>query len=169
LVVIAILPVSSFASGNYFIEVWRIAYDAGAQRTTNRMTFMKLKVFLRVVGLSQIALGIAYLFFPLEFLRWMGHTLPAPDMNYPLGMLAARFLAYGVGMFAIARSPARHVFWIDNMALIQLVDLAVGIAYTSSGSVSLRLSAFPMFNAALIASLLWLWRPKSASALHAAA
>lgn len=130
---------------------------------------MKLKVFLRVVGLSQIALGIAYLFFPLEFLRWMGHTLPAPDINYPLGMLAARFLAYGVGMFAIARSPARHAFWIDNMVLIQLVDLAVGIAYTLSSSVSLRLSAFPMFNAALIASLLWLWRPRLASAPRATA
>lgn len=122
---------------------------------------MKLKVLLVVVGLIQVVLGIAYLFFPLEFLRLLGHTVPARDIGYPLGMLAARFLAYGLGMFAIARAPARHAFWINNMVLIQLIDLAVGVAYTLSGIVSLQLSAFPMFNATWIALLLWLWRPKS--------
>ena len=130
---------------------------------------MKLKVLLVVIGLVQLILGIAYLFFPLEFLRWMGHTLPAPDIGYPLGMLAARFLAYGLGMFVIARAPARHAFWINNMVLIQLIDLAIGVVYTLSGIVSLQLSGFPMFNATLIALLLWLWRPKSAPAAQVAA
>jgi len=130
---------------------------------------MKLKVLLVVIGLVQIILGVAYFFFPLEFLRWMGHTLPAPDIGYPLGMLAARFFAYGLGMFVIARAPARHAFWINNMVLIQLIDLAVGLVYTLSGIVSLELSGFPMFNATLIALLLWLWRPKSAPAVLAAA
>lgn len=129
---------------------------------------MKLKVFLMVVGLVQTTLGIAYLFFPLELLQWLGHTIPAPDINYPLGMLAARFLAYGLGMFVIAREPARHAFWITNMILIQLIDLAVGVTYTLSGTVSLELAGFPMFNAALIALLLWLWRPKSTPAAKAA-
>jgi hypothetical protein len=82
-------------------------------------------------------------------------------------MLAARFLAYGLGMLVIARAPARHPFWIKNMVLIQAIDLAVGLFYTFSGTIPLKLSAFPMFNATLIALLLWAWRPKSASTVAA--
>lgn len=122
---------------------------------------MKLKALLIAVGVVQLVLGLAYLFFPHELLRWMGHSTPADDLNYPLGMLAARFLAYGLGMFVIARAPDRHLFWIQNMVLIQAIDLAVGLFYTFVGTIPLKLSAFPMFNAILIAVLLWLWRPKS--------
>lgn len=122
---------------------------------------MKLKALLIAVGVVQLVLGLAYLFFPHELLRWMGHSIPANDLNYPLGMLAARFLAYGLGMFVIARAPDRHLFWIQNMVLIQAIDLAVGLFYTFVGTIPLKLSAFPMFNAILIAVLLWLWRPKS--------
>jgi hypothetical protein len=123
---------------------------------------MKLKVFLIVVGLVQLILGLAYLLVPLDFLRWMGHTVPAADLNYPLGMLAARFLAYGLGMFVIAQAPVPHRFWLRNMVLIQIVDLGVGLFYTATGTVPLTLSAFPMFNAALIALLLWWWQPRAA-------
>ena len=122
---------------------------------------MKLKALLIVVGVVQLVLGLAYLFAPHELLRWMGHSIPSDDINYPLGMLAARFIAYGLGMFVIARAPNRHVFWIQNMVLIQVIDLAVGLFYTFVGTIPLKLSAFPMFNAVLIAVLLWLWRPKS--------
>ena len=122
---------------------------------------MKLKALLIAVGVVQIVLGLAYLFIPHELLRWMGHSIPADDLNYPLGMLAARFLAYGLGMFVIARAPDRHLFWIQNMVLIQAIDLAVGLFHTFVGTIPLKLSAFPMFNAVLIAVLLWLWRPKS--------
>lgn len=125
---------------------------------------MKLKALLIAVGVVQLVLGLAYLFVPHELLRWMGHSIPTDDLNYPLGMLAARFLAYGLGMFVIARAPNRHAFWIQNMVLIQVLDLAVGLFYTFSGTIPLKLSAFPMFNAALIAMLMWLWRPKSAAA-----
>lgn len=128
---------------------------------------MKLKVLLVVLGVVQLVLGVAYLLFPLEMLRWMGHTLPAPDIEYPLGMLAARFLAYGIGMFVIARAPARHAFWIYNMILIQVIDLAVGIIYTLSNTVPLSVSGFPMFNAALFTILLWLWRPRPVPATRA--
>lgn len=121
---------------------------------------MKLRVFLRIVGVVQIVLGILYLVFPQEFLRALGHSVPMDDINYPFGMLAARFLAYGVGMFVIARAPDKHAFWIKNMVFIQVVDLAVGIFYTATGTVALSLSGFPMFNAVLIALLLWMWRPK---------
>ena len=51
------------------------------------------------------------------------------DANYPLGMLAARFIAYGIGMFVIARNPNQNIFWINNMILIQLIDLGVGVSY----------------------------------------
>jgi hypothetical protein len=121
---------------------------------------MKLKVLLVIVGLVQLILGLAYLFFPQAFLHWLGHSATAADINYPLGMLASRFLAYGLGMFVIARAPERHAFWISNMVLIQVLDLSVGVVYTLAGIVPLSLSAFPMFNAILIATLLWLWRPK---------
>ena len=123
---------------------------------------MKLKIFLIIVGVVQLVLGMAYLFVPQQFLFAMGHTTTAPDINYPLGMLAARFLAYGVGLLVIARAPERHAFWIVNMVFIQIIDLAVGLFYTANGVVSWSLSAFPMFNAALIATLLWIWRPRAA-------
>lgn len=130
---------------------------------------MKLKVFLMIVGVVQIVLGILYLVFPHELLRSMGHTVPMDDINYPFGMLAARFLAYGMGMFVIAKAPSEHKFWIKNMVFIQAVDLAVGIFYTLNGTISLSLSGFPMFNATLIALLLWIWRPKKPETSKSAA
>ncbi len=120
---------------------------------------MKLKVLLYLIGIVQLVLGVLYLFAPHLLLRAMGHSLPMADINYPLGMLAARFLAYGIGMFVIAASPFVHRFWIVNMALIQAIDLAVGVFYTANGTLPLSLSAFPMFNAAMFALLLWWWRP----------
>ena len=120
----------------------------------------KLTIVLRVVGFLQIALGIGYLLAPGALTEWMKLS-PAPhDANYAFGMLAARFIAYGIGMFYIARDPQRNVFWIKNMILVQVVDLGVGLFYTATGVLSLSSSAFPMFNAILIAGLLFLWMPK---------
>ena len=122
---------------------------------------MKLKVLLRVIGVVQLVLGALYLFLPLQFLSMQGLSTPGADNAYPLGMLAARFLAYGIGMFFIARAPEKNLFWINNMILIQAVDLAVGIFYTAVGTVALTHSGFPMFNATLFIVLLSLWRPKA--------
>lgn len=121
---------------------------------------MKLRIFLRVVGAIQLILGLFYLLAPMQFLHLIGHSTPAADIAYPLGMLAARFLAYGVGMFVIAQDPGKYRFWILNMIFIQIVDFMAGIWYTLHGVVPASLSAFPMFNAALIAALLWIWRPR---------
>ena len=123
---------------------------------------MKLKVLLRVIGVVQLVLGVLYLFIPIRFLAMQGLSTPLADNAYPLGMLAARFLAYGVGMFFIANAPEKQLFWINNMILVQGLDLAVGIFYTATGIVSLSHSAFPMFNATLFIILLTLWRPKAA-------
>jgi hypothetical protein len=122
----------------------------------------KLAWLLRVVGVIQLALGILYLFFPDWLLTAMGHTLPPVDLHYPLAMLAARFIAYGIGFYLIARAPAEHTLWINLMILIQCIDLAAGIFYTTTGVVSLGLSGFAMFNACWIIVLLTLWHPRRA-------
>ena len=124
----------------------------------------KLKILLRLIGVVQIVLGIFYLFAPLTFLAMQGLSSPQADMGYPLGMLAARFIAYGIGMFVIANAPEQNHFWVNNMILIQALDLAAGIFYTATGVVSFTHSVFPMFNASLFIILLTLWRPKAEQA-----
>lgn len=113
--------------------------------------------FLRTVGAIQMLLGLAYLFVPATLLQQLGHTAVAPDLYYPLGMLAARFLAYGSGFWLISRQPKQHTLWIMLMAQIQIIDLAVGLYYTASGVISLQLSAFPMFNAIWIGLICAIW------------
>lgn len=120
----------------------------------------KLTYLLYIVGTIQIILGLFYLFVPGFFLANLGHTVPEPDIFYVLGMLAARFIAYGIAFIYIAKEAAKHVLWIKFMILIQLIDLGAGIFYTSIGVVALADSAFPMFNAIWISVLLYLWMPK---------
>ncbi len=124
----------------------------------------KLRILLRVVGAIQIALGLFYLLAPSIFLETIGHSIPADDIFYPLGMLASRFLVLGVVFIFIARDPVQHRLWITAMIFIQLIDLAVGVYYTATGVVELSDSFFPMFNATWIAGLLYLWRPRVDSA-----
>jgi hypothetical protein len=114
-------------------------------------------LFLRVVGSVQLVLGLAYLLAPGAILASMGHTVPAPDLYYPLGMLAARFIAYGLGFWVISRQAGRHLLWVGLMALIQAIDLGVGVYYTAAGVVPWQLSAFPMFNAVWIGLVCALW------------
>jgi len=112
------------------------------------------------LALFNLSWGVAFLFVSALFLETMGHFTPPPDLNYMLGMLAARFLAYGIGMFFVTRAPEQNIFWINNMILIQVIDLAVGLYYTTTGTVSLAMSAFPMFNASAFIILLLMWRPR---------
>lgn len=121
----------------------------------------KLSILLRVIGIVQLILGTALLFVPQLFTAWMGLSPAGTDNNYLFAMLSARFLAYGIGMFYIARDPANHPFWINNMILIQVTDLAAGLFYTLNGTLALSVSGFPMFNATLFIILLLLWRPKT--------
>ncbi len=117
------------------------------------------RIALRVVGSIQIVLGLAYLLVPDQFLATMGHSQPSADLLYPLGMLSARFLAYGIGLWIISSDPVKHILWIRLMAFIQLIDLAVGVFYTATGTVPISLSAFPMFNAVWIGLLFAFWKP----------
>ena len=120
----------------------------------------KLTFLLTLVAIVQLVLGVNFLFAPAFFTAWMGLSATAPDVNYMFGMLAARFIAYGIGMLFIAREPVRNLFWINNMILIQVIDLGVGLYYTINGILPLRVSAFPMSNAAAFAVLLFWWRPR---------
>jgi hypothetical protein len=123
------------------------------------------RIALRVVGSIQIVLGLAYLLAPNILLLKMGHSLPAADLLYPFGMLSARFLAYGIGLWIISTDPEKHILWIRLMAFIQLIDLAVGVFYTATGAIPLSLSAFPMFNAIWIGLLFAFWKPASSAAI----
>lgn len=127
---------------------------------------MLFRIALRLVGCIQIVLGLAYLFVPQGFLAQMGHSVAPADLQYPLGMLAARFIAYGIGFWLISRSPERHVLWIRLMALIQAVDLLAGLVYSLVGVVPWSLSAFPMFNAFWIGLMCLLWRPAALPAIR---
>ena len=120
----------------------------------------KLTYLLRVVATLQLMLGIGYLLFPGFVLQSIGHSHVEPDIYYPLGMLAARFIAYGIAFYIISSAPARYVLWINFMIMIQMIDLGVGLFYTATGVLSISLSAFPMFNATWIIILLTLWRPR---------
>lgn len=121
----------------------------------------KLQYLLILIGIVQFVLGALFLFAPQAIMGMMGYTVPPADSGYMFGMLAARFIAFGLGMFWCARAPEQNLFWINNMILIQIIDLAVGIYYTTTGVVDISSSAFPMFNATLFIILLTLWRPKS--------
>ena len=107
------------------------------------------KILCYIIGVSQLVLGALYLFCPQAFIAWQGLSEIGRDINYPLAMLAARFLVYGVGMFVIASDPARYRIWADGMIAIQMIDLAAGLYYTGTGVVHMADSAVPMFNAAL--------------------
>ena len=104
-----------------------------------------------IIGLSQIALAALYFAIPAGFVAWQGLTPPAADAGYPLAMLAARFLVYGLGMFRIARDPAGNLFWARGMVAIQLLDLAAGAAYLLTGTITPATALLPMLNAALFA------------------
>jgi len=121
----------------------------------------KLSWLLRIVGALQLVLGLFYLLVPDWILTAMGHSKPAPDLNYPLAMLAARFVAYGIAFWTISNRPAQHRLWITNMIIIQSIDLMAGIYYTVADTVSLSLSGLPMVNAAWITGFLILWYPRT--------
>ena len=123
-----------------------------------------LKLVMRLVGAIQVVLGAGYLLFPESLLAAIGHSTPPPDLLYPLGMLSARFVAYGIGFLVASRNPAQHLLWIRLMALVQAIDLGVGLFYTGTGIVPLSLSAFPMFNALWIGLCTAFMRPSATGA-----
>lgn len=111
------------------------------------MTYFKALCYF--IGAVQLALGALYLLAPQFFIAWQGLSEIGRDINYPLAMLAARFIVYGLGMFVIASDPVRYRVWANGMILIQVIDLAAGLFYTGAGVVAIAHSGFPMFNATM--------------------
>ncbi len=121
----------------------------------------RLKVLLYIVAASQLALGGLTLVAPGAFFSWMGLTPPPPDNNYMLGMLAGRFLVFGMMFVWQAQKPEPSRFVIRAMVLIQAIDFLVGALYLGAGTITLATAAFPMFNAAVFGGLLLWWsRPE---------
>ncbi|PHS19475.1 MAG: hypothetical protein COA86_04120 [Kangiella sp.] len=123
----------------------------------------KLSTLLYIIGGIQVILGAFYLLAPAFLLVNIGHSVPPVDIFYPLAMLAARFIAFGIVFIYIAKDPMKYVLWIKSMILIQLIDLGAGIFYTMTGIVNIADSAFPMFNASWMIILLYFWTPKEKS------
>lgn len=121
----------------------------------------RLAFVCTLIAVSQLALGGLYLFAPQSFVAWQGLTPVAADAGYPLAMLAARFLVYGLGMLAIAREPQRYRVWLDGMIAIQAIDLAAGLLFTARGIVAAGDAAVPMINAALFIALMVWVRPRA--------
>ena len=67
----------------------------------------------------------------------MGYSVPEADIYYPLAMLAARFIAFGMALIYISNAPVQHKLWINIFVLIQVIDLAAGIFYAAIGVVPL--------------------------------
>ncbi|MDP1729646.1 MAG: hypothetical protein Q8L54_00405 [Devosia sp.] len=114
----------------------------------------RLRIVLWIVAVSQLILGGLTLFAPAFFFELIGLATPPDDNRYIIGMLGARFLAYGIGFVVLARRTRPDLFWVWNMVAIQSVDLALGAFYTARGTLELATSAFPMVNATLFAVLL---------------
>jgi len=125
----------------------------------------KIRIVCYIIAFSQFALGGLYLFAPQFFIAVQGLTPISADIGYPLGMLAGRFLVYGVGMVLIAGEPVKYRVWLDGMIAIQAVDLAAGLYYTLGGVVGLDVSGIAMFDAALFIGLLAWIRPAADAAV----
>ena len=123
------------------------------------MSLFWYKTGLRLIAVIQCTLGIGYLLFPMQLLATMQQSLPPADMQWPLGMLAARFLAYGAGFWIISHQPAPHRLWIQLMAVIQLIDFGVELMLLLTGTLQLSHVGVAMFNAIWIGLFCWLARP----------
>jgi hypothetical protein len=78
--------------------------------------------------------------------------------NMLLAMCGARFIGYGIGMFAAARAPRRHRIWIDTMIAIQAVDLITQAVYAATGLVEIR-QVVPIVALPLLWVVLLSWTP----------
>lgn len=112
------------------------------------------RIVLLLIAISQLVLGALTLLAPGFFISTMGLGTPPADSFYLIGMLAARFLAFGVALIVLARRQHVDALWLQAMLAIQLIDLGVGMYYTAIGVLPLTVSAFPMFNAVLFSGLL---------------
>jgi hypothetical protein len=114
----------------------RIAVDSYRQRPHfPEVTIMRiLRATLIVIGIIQISCGAMYLVTPGAVAGSLQlQPAAAPWVNWLLATAGARFIGYGIGMFAAARAPSRHPVWINTMIAIQAVDFLATLGYLANG------------------------------------
>lgn len=98
----------------------------------------RLRTTLVIVGIFQIFFGVLFLVAPGASASMLKLQPAAPSWaNWLFAMMGARFLGYGYGMFAAARSPFERVAWIDTMIAIQAVDWLATLGYLIAGELTI--------------------------------
>jgi hypothetical protein len=105
-----------------------------------------IRIVSIIIGISQLVLGTAFMFFLEPFFAANGFGVPSGASAYMFSHLAARFYVYGIGMFFIAHNPVENRLWLDGMIAIQILDLIGGVWHVTTGDVTLRQAMFPMFK-----------------------
>ncbi len=92
---------------------------------------------LRFIACVQIVLGCGFFIAPAGMATVLG-LVPAPGWaNWLFGMMAARFLGFGYGLFIAARDPVAHLPWVRAMVGIQILDWIVTVQHLHAGDVTL--------------------------------
>lgn len=97
-----------------------------------------LPTTLRLIAVVQFALGLGFALAPESAAAALGLGPVAPAWaQWLLGMMAARCLGFGYGMWVVARAPLAHRAWLLAMVGVQLVDWLVTWKYVLLGGVTL--------------------------------
>lgn len=121
-----------------------------------------LRSTLYFIGVVQIVLGLGFLWTPEGMAASLGLPATPGWANWMFGMMAARFLGYGYGMFVAARRPAESLPWLRTMVAIQLIDWGVTLKYLLSGVVTLTQVNTASFLPVVFVGLLWWAWPRAA-------
>lgn len=128
-----------------------------------------LPATLRFIGVIQFALGAGFALAPEFTAGYLGLS-PAPGWaNWLLGIMAARFLAFGYGMWWAARNLAQARVWIGSMVFIQAVDWIVTLKYLYLGAVTVAQVSTAAYLPVVFMVVLWLGRPRQGVAQAATA
>ncbi len=119
-----------------------------------------LRPTLIVIGIVQIALGVAFLI-PNAFPTLLGLPDAPAWANWMLTMFSARALGFGYGMLLAARNPQHHRSWIVSMIGVQAVDWVATMAYLATGTLTLATVTTAAFLPLVFVAVLW--RPMTAT------
>jgi drug/metabolite transporter (DMT)-like permease len=116
---------------------------------------------LRVIGIVQLVFGLLFTLAPAALPTLLDLQPAQPSwVNWLLAMTGARFLGYGIGMFAAARDPQRHQAWIATMILVQAIDWIATVVYLVAGVVMLRNVTTAAFLPGVFIAMLVIQHPR---------
>ena len=114
-----------------------------------------LQYTLQFIGIVQLILGVIFLLFPRQFISLNDLESPPDWVFWLFAQMAARFIGYGIGMFAAAKDPVKNRLWIQTMIAIQAIDWLSTIYYIINDSVTLaQVTTAPILPIIFIAILL---------------